>query len=205
VGLFVAVTFVIVSFYGGGFATVPAYLKDLFGGLEVGAIHGRLLTAWSAAGVAGPLIVNAFVDARSARGIEGAALYLPSLVTMVCVLLVGLVANLLIRAVDARHEEPGRIAAPQERELAAGSSPGARPVTPPMPVGPAGTRAGREQVDVVVLDRPIADDVAPALDPPATARGSAARTAAIGLWVVVTVLLAYGVLQTAIKAAALVA
>ncbi len=54
IALFVAVTAVILSFYGGGFATVPAYLKDLFGGLEVGAIHGRLLTAWSAAGIAGP-------------------------------------------------------------------------------------------------------------------------------------------------------
>ena len=54
IALFVVVTAVILSFYGGGFATVPAYLKDLFGGLEVGAIHGRLLTAWSAAGIAGP-------------------------------------------------------------------------------------------------------------------------------------------------------
>jgi hypothetical protein len=55
---------VIISFYGGGFATVPAYLRDLFGTYQVGAIHGRLLTAWSAAGVAGPLIVNGVIDAR---------------------------------------------------------------------------------------------------------------------------------------------
>ena len=59
---------VILSFYGGGFATVPAYLKDLFGTLEVGAIHGRLLTAWSAAGVAGPLVVNGFLDAAGKPG-----------------------------------------------------------------------------------------------------------------------------------------
>ena len=58
----------IISFYGGGFATVPAYLKDLFGTLEVGAIHGRLLTAWSAAGVVGPLIVNGFLDAAGEPG-----------------------------------------------------------------------------------------------------------------------------------------
>ena len=55
-------------FYGGGFATVPAYLRDLFGTFQVGAIHGRLLTAWSAAGVAGPLIVNAFLDAQGTPG-----------------------------------------------------------------------------------------------------------------------------------------
>ena len=106
VGVFVVITFAIVSFYGGGFATVPAYLKDLFGSLEVGAIHGRLLTAWSAAGIAGPLIVNGFADARSAQGIEGSALYLPSLVVMACVLVVGFVANMLIRPVADRHHEP---------------------------------------------------------------------------------------------------
>jgi MFS family permease len=103
--LFVAVTAVILSFYGGGFATVPAYLKDLFGGLEVGAIHGRLLTAWSAAGVAGPLIVNRIADARSADGIEGADLYSVSLSIMVGVLAVGFLANLLIRPVPERFHE----------------------------------------------------------------------------------------------------
>ena len=58
VAIFVVLALGIISFYGGGFATVPAYLKDLFGTLEVGAVHGRLLTAWAAAGVVGPLIVN---------------------------------------------------------------------------------------------------------------------------------------------------
>lgn len=112
VSLFVAITFVIVSFYGGGFATVPAYLKDLFGSLEVGAIHGRLLTAWSAAGVAGPLIVNAIADARSAQGVTGADLYLPSLIVMSCVLLVGFLANLAIRPVHTRHHEPATAGTP---------------------------------------------------------------------------------------------
>ena len=104
--LFVTLTFIIVSFYGGGFATIPAYLKDLFGKLEVGAIHGRLLTAWSAAGVAGPLIVNAIVDGRREAGIEGASLYIPSMVVMACLLVVGFVANLLVRPVSERHHEP---------------------------------------------------------------------------------------------------
>lgn len=66
--LFIGCAAVILSFYGGGFATVPAYLKDLFGGFQVGAIHGRLLTAWSLAGVLGPLIVNAVADDRKAAG-----------------------------------------------------------------------------------------------------------------------------------------
>ena len=86
VAWFVLLTGIILSFYGGGFATVPAYLKDLFGTLEVGAIHGRLLTAWSAAGVAGPLIVNAIADAETAAGKSGADLYTLSLYIMVGVL-----------------------------------------------------------------------------------------------------------------------
>ena len=103
--LFVALAAVILSFYGGGFATVPAYLKDLFGGFEVGAIHGRLLTAWSAAGVAGPLIVNAIADNRLAAGVEGPDLYRLSLFIMVGVLIVGFLANLAIRPVPERFHE----------------------------------------------------------------------------------------------------
>jgi len=109
--LFVVLTAAILSFYGGGFATVPAYLKDLFGGLEVGAIHGRLLTAWSAAGVAGPLIVNKIADNRTAAGLEGADLYQTSLYIMVGILAVGFLANLGIKAVDERYHEPEAAAA----------------------------------------------------------------------------------------------
>src|ERR1044072_2972702 len=114
--LFVAVTAVILSFYGGGFATVPAYLKDLFGGLEVGAIHGRLLTAWSAAGIAGPLIVNRIADARKADGIEGSDLYTLSLSIMVGVLVVGFLANLMIRPVPERFHERTDARREQARE-----------------------------------------------------------------------------------------
>ena len=105
VAWFVLLTGVILSFYGGGFATVPAYLKDLFGTLQVGAIHGRLLTAWSAAGVAGPLIVNAIADSEDAAGKSGADLYTLSLYIMVGVLIVGFIANLLIRPVGDRYME----------------------------------------------------------------------------------------------------
>ena len=101
--VFVIVATVILSFYGGGFATAPAYLKDLFGTLEVGAIHGRLLTAWSAAGVAGPLIVNKVLDAAGKPGTLTNADYRPALFTMVGVLVVGFVANLLITDVSRDH------------------------------------------------------------------------------------------------------
>jgi MFS family permease len=105
--LFVLLAGVILSFYGGGFATVPAYLRDLFGTYQVGAIHGRLLTAWSAAGVAGPLIINGFLDAQGKPGSLTAEAYRPALFTMVGVLAIGFLANLLIRPVPSRFHEPG--------------------------------------------------------------------------------------------------
>jgi MFS family permease len=115
VAVFVILTGVIISFYGGGFATVPAYLKDLFGTIEVGAIHGRLLTAWSAAGIVGPLIVNGLADHESAAGKSGSDLYTISLFIMVGVLVVGFIANLLIKPVNERYHEPERAAEREER------------------------------------------------------------------------------------------
>jgi MFS family permease len=106
--LFLLIAILLLSFYGAGFATVPAYLRDLFGTYQVGAIHGRLLTAWSAAGVAGPLIVNGFLDAQGKPGTLTASAYQPALFTMVGVLAVGFVANLLIRPVPQRYHEPTR-------------------------------------------------------------------------------------------------
>jgi MFS family permease len=105
VALFVIVTGIILSFYGGGFSTVPAYLKDLFGTIEVGAIHGRLLTAWSAAGIAGPLIVNGLADMQESNGKSGSDLYTLSLLIMVGVLVVGFIANLMIKPVHERFHE----------------------------------------------------------------------------------------------------
>jgi MFS family permease len=113
--LFVLFAVVILSFYGGGFATVPAYLRDLFGTFQVGAIHGRLLTAWSAAGIAGPLIVNGFLDAEGDPGSLTAAAYRPALLTMVAVLAVGFVANLLVRPVSERFHEPAQDRRPSGR------------------------------------------------------------------------------------------
>lgn len=104
--LFVGCAMLILSFYGGGFATVPAYLKDLFGTYEVGAIHGRLLTAWSVAGVLGPLIVNYVADVEKAAGKNGPTLYSTSLFIMIGLLVVGFVCNELIRPVHSRFHEP---------------------------------------------------------------------------------------------------
>ncbi|QQQ77637.1 OFA family MFS transporter [Saccharothrix sp. 6-C] len=104
--LFVVCAMLILSFYGGGFATIPAYLKDLFGTYQVGAIHGRLLTAWSLAGVLGPLIVNAIADGQKAAGKSGPDLYTASLFIMIALLVVGFVANELVRPVAAKYHEP---------------------------------------------------------------------------------------------------
>ncbi|MEU2280427.1 OFA family MFS transporter [Streptomyces sp. NPDC013178] len=109
--LFILCALVILSFYGGGFATIPAYLKDLFGTYQVGAIHGRLLTAWSTAGVLGPLIVNWIADRQEEAGKHGSSLYTLSLFIMIGLLAVGFVANELVRPVPARHHH---VPAPRE-------------------------------------------------------------------------------------------
>ncbi|WP_031168077.1 OFA family MFS transporter [Streptomyces durhamensis] len=115
--LFVLCALVILSFYGGGFATVPAYLKDLFGTYQVGAIHGRLLTAWSTAGVLGPLIVNWIADRQKEAGKHGSSLYGLSFGIMIGLLVVGFVANELVRPVHARHHVPApREAADAQRQ-----------------------------------------------------------------------------------------
>jgi len=103
--LFVVLAAGIISFYGGGFATIPAYLRDVFGTYQVGAIHGRLLTAWSMAGIAGPLIINRVLDAAGKPGELVAADYRPALLIMVGVLAIGFIANLLIRPAAERHHE----------------------------------------------------------------------------------------------------
>ena len=103
--LFILATMLIISFYGGGFSTVPSYLKDLFGTYQVGAIHGRLLTAWSVAGVFGPVIVNYIADQRAAAGATGPALYQLSFFIMIGLLVIGFICNELIRPVDEKFHE----------------------------------------------------------------------------------------------------
>ena len=85
--------------YGGGFATVPAYLADLFGTQMVGAIHGRLLTAWATAGILGPVIVNYMREYQLALGIPREQVYNQTMMILAGMLMIGLVCNLLIRPV----------------------------------------------------------------------------------------------------------
>jgi MFS family permease len=106
--LFVICTAVIISMYGGGFATIPAYLKDLFGSDQVGAIHGRLITAWSMAAVIGPSLINGLYDRRVLAGVPKAEAYNDTFYLMCGLLAVGLVANLLVQPVHERHHLPGQ-------------------------------------------------------------------------------------------------
>ena len=101
--LFVAAFCVIVSMYGGGFSTLPAYLADLFGTQMVGAIHGRLLSAWATAGVLGPVVVNYMRDYQLARGLPREQVYNQTMYILVGMLAVGFVCNLLVRPVNPKH------------------------------------------------------------------------------------------------------
>lgn len=100
--LFVAGYAIILSMYGAGFATIPAYLRDLFGTQEVGAIHGRLLTAWSAAGVAGPALVNYIREYEVGHGVPVSQAYTTTMYLMASLLVVGFICNFLVRAVDSK-------------------------------------------------------------------------------------------------------
>jgi MFS family permease len=101
--LFVVVTAIIITMYGGGFATIPAYLRDLFGTYQIGAIHGRLITSWSIAAIVGPSLVNYISTAEIAAGVPPAEAYNFTMYLMAGLLGVGLVANLVVRPVDPRH------------------------------------------------------------------------------------------------------
>jgi len=94
---------IILSMYGGGFATIPAYLRDMFGTMHVGAIHGRLLTAWSAAGVLGPMLVNYIRQSQIEHGVPKAQAYSVTMYIMCALLFIGFLCNLFMRPVDSRY------------------------------------------------------------------------------------------------------
>lgn len=104
---FVAFYAVILSMYGGGFSTIPAYLRDVFGTRYVGAIHGRLLTAWSVAGVLGPVLVNYIRQYQIDSGVAKADAYTVTMYIMAGLLAVGFVLNLMMKPVDARFHMTG--------------------------------------------------------------------------------------------------
>jgi len=100
--LFVVGFGIILSMYGGGFATVPAYLADMFGTQFVGAIHGRLLTAWSTAGIIGPVVVNYIREFQLAAGVPRDQLYNTTMYILCAMLVAGLICNYLIKPVDPK-------------------------------------------------------------------------------------------------------
>jgi MFS family permease len=95
--MFVAAVCIILSMYGGGFATVPAYLADIFGTQMVGAIHGRLLTAWATAGIIGPVVVNYMREYQIGLGIPRDQVYNQTMYILVGFLVIGLICNLSVR------------------------------------------------------------------------------------------------------------
>jgi len=101
--LFVTFYCVIMTMYGGGFATIPAYLRDIFGVRYVGAIHGRLLTAWSVAGVLGPVLVNYIREYQINAGVPKADAYSITMYIMAGLLLIGFILNWFMRPVNKKH------------------------------------------------------------------------------------------------------
>jgi MFS family permease len=108
--MFIAAFAVIISMYGGGFATIPAYLRDLFGTKQVGAIHGRLLLAWSAAAILGPVLINYLRQYQlEVKGLPAAQVYSVTMYIMAGLLLIGLICNLLVKPVDEHYYEKEKI------------------------------------------------------------------------------------------------
>jgi MFS family permease len=120
--LFVLAFGIILSMYGGGFATVPAYLADMFGTQFVGAIHGRLLTAWSTAGIIGPVVVNYIREFQLAAGVSRDHLYDTTMYILCAMLIGGLICNYLIKPVDPKWnmsaEEVARLQAASAKSAA---------------------------------------------------------------------------------------
>jgi hypothetical protein len=117
---FVCAFLVIISMYGGGFATVPAYLKDMFGTRYVGAIHGLLLTAWSMAGIFGPVLVNYIREYNVTHGVPKAQAYNTTMYIMAGLLVIGFICNALVKAVHHRyHMQPDHEAERAQAEVAA--------------------------------------------------------------------------------------
>ena len=100
---------VLISMYGGGLATIPAYLRDLFGSHNVSAIHGRLLTAWSTADVLGPVLVNNMREYQLAHGVDKAGAYQTTMHIMSVLLVIGFIANLLLTPVAEKYWLPDSV------------------------------------------------------------------------------------------------
>lgn len=132
IALFVLFCGVLISMYGGGFATMPAYVRDLFGARDLSQIYGRILTAWSVAGIAGPALVNYIREFQINHGVARTNAYSTVLYVMSGLLFVGLICNALVRPVDARAYATDDTTPPGGR----GFEPVVRPGTAPTPTTP---------------------------------------------------------------------
>ena len=181
VPLFVICCVLILTMYGGGFATIPAYLRDMFGTMQVGAIHGRLLTAWSTAGILGPFLVNGIRQYQIDHGVAKADAYTETMYLMAGLLVVGFICNLLVRPVSAEHYfDPLKATPPRGftgKTGFTGTLPSA-PVGAPAPAAPPRTEGQ------------------PAIGPSQTVPLAIA-------WTIVGVPLAWGVWQVLLKSLAL--
>lgn len=122
--LFVLMFGIILSMYGGGFATVPAYLADIFGTQFVGAIHGRLLTAWATAGIIGPVVVNYIREAQLNAGIPREQVYDFTMYILAGMLLLGLICNMLVKPLsDKWYMSDEEVARLQAKSAAADAGP----------------------------------------------------------------------------------
>jgi MFS family permease len=119
VAAFVLCFLIIISMYGGGFATVPAYLRDMYGTRYVGAIHGLLLTAWSMAGIFGPVLVNYIREYNVTHGVPKAQAYNTTMYIMAGLLVIGFICNYFVKAVDKRFHMSERDAGVGVDETAA--------------------------------------------------------------------------------------
>jgi MFS family permease len=125
--IFVLCFCIILSMYGGSFSTVPAYLADMFGTQFVGAIHGRLLTAWSAAGIIGPVVINYMREFQLAAGVPRDQLYNTTCYILCGLLLIGVICNFMIKPVDKKwHMSAAELEKAQaaERRASTGASSG---------------------------------------------------------------------------------
>ena len=103
IAIFVLINLVILTMYGGGFATIPAYLADIFGTQHVGAIHGRLLTAWATAGILGPAIMSYVREYQIQAGVAQAEAYNSSFTMLACLLVLGFILNYFVKPLDKKH------------------------------------------------------------------------------------------------------
>src|SRR5262249_24250900 len=147
--LFVGACCITLGVYGGGFATVRAYLADLFGAQMVGAIHGRLLTAWATAGIIGPVVVNYMRDYQLGLGLPRSQVYNQTMYILVGMLAIGLICNLLIRPLapkwfmtEAELAEEKRLAHERAAEAEVGSGSGSSERTPKLLIAAAWAAVG---------------------------------------------------------------